>query len=203
VSTRRVVIGQYLDSSEQDKLVERARKDPEAFGELYDHFYGQIFPYVLGRVANIETAQDITSEVFFRALKNLGQYRSRNNVPFSSWLYRIAINQINDHFRNKKKGPTVMSLEEAYDTVNNPDSASESSTEAEVLQANEELRSQEDFLILHESISKLPTKYQEVITLRYFERKQDKEIAEILGKSEGTVRSLLHRGLRRLREMMG
>ncbi len=189
--------------SDQDRLVERARQDPEAFGELYDHFYGQIFPYVLGRVANIDTAQDITSEVFFRALQNLGQYRSRNNVPFSSWLYRIAINQINDHFRNKKKNPMVVSLEETYDTVNNPDSASESSTEAEVFRANEELRRQEDFLILHESISKLPTKYQEVITLRYFERKQDKEISEILGKPEGTVRSLLHRGLRRLREMMG
>jgi RNA polymerase sigma-70 factor (ECF subfamily) len=165
-----------MDVSDQDKLVERARHDREAFGQLYDQFYSQIFGYVLRRVANIETAQDITSEVFFKALKNLGRYQSRDNVPFSS-------------------------LEEASDTGDTI-STSSSSVEAEVLQAEEELRKQKDFLILHESISKLPIKYQEVITLRYFEKKQEKEIARILGKPEGTVKSSLHRGLRKLREMM-
>ena len=129
-------------------------------------------------------------------MKNLGQYRRRNNVPFSSWLYRIATNQINDYFRKKKH--RVLPLEEAPDTIDtfNP------SVQAEVLQAEEELKRQEDFLILHESISKLSIKYQEVITLRFFENKQDKEIAQILGKPEGTVKSLLHRGLIKLREMM-
>jgi RNA polymerase sigma-70 factor (ECF subfamily) len=191
-----------MDVSEQGKLVERARHDREAFGQLYDQFYSQILGYVLRRVANIETAQDITSEVFFKALKNLGRYQSRDNVPFSSWLYRIATNQVNDHFRSKNRKHTVVSLEEASDTGDTI-STSSSSVEAEVLQAEEELRRQEEFLILHESISKLPIKYQEVITLRYFEDKQEKEIAQILGRPQGTVKSLLHRGLRKLREMMG
>jgi RNA polymerase sigma-70 factor (ECF subfamily) len=195
-------MNQYMDVSEQGELVERARRDREAFGELYDQFYSQIFSYVLKRVANIETAQDITSDIFFKALKNLGQYRSRDNVPFSSWLYRIATNQVNDHLRSKKRKHRVISLEEASET-DHILSTSGSSVEAEVPKAEKELRRQEEFLILHESISKLPIKYQEVITLRYFENKQRREIAQILGKPEGAVKSSLHRGLEKLREMMG
>ena len=191
-----------MDVSEQGELVERARRDREAFGELYDQFYSQIFSYVLKRVANIETAQDITSDIFFKALKNLGQYRSRDNVPFSSWLYRIATNQVNDHFRSKRRKHRVISLEEASE-ADHILSSSGSSVEAEVLRAEEELRRQEKFLILHESISKLPIKYQEVIALRYFENKQRREIAQILGKPEGAVKSSLERGLEKLREMMG
>ena len=66
LSSRGIVINQYMDLSEQEKLVERARWDRDAFGELYDQFYVLIFGYVLKRTTNIETAQDITSEVFSR-----------------------------------------------------------------------------------------------------------------------------------------
>ena len=72
----------------------------------------------------------------------------------------------------------------------------------EVIEAEEELRRHEDFLLLHENIAKLSIKYQEAITLRFFENKQIKEIAEILGKREGTVKSLLHRGLEKLKKLM-
>jgi len=72
----------------------------------------------------------------------------------------------------------------------------------EVIEAEEELRRHEDFLLLHENISKLPIKYQDVITLRFFENKQIKEIGEILGKREGTIKSLLHRGLKKLKKLM-
>jgi len=72
----------------------------------------------------------------------------------------------------------------------------------EVIEAEEKLRRHEDFLLLHENISKLPIKYQDVITLRFFENKQIKEIGEILGKREGTIKSLLHRGLKKLKKLM-
>jgi len=92
----------------------------------------------------------------------------------------------------------MFSLEEISDavTVSNP------LAEAQVLEAEEELKRYADFLILHESIAKLPVKYQEVITLRYFENKQIKDIAEILGRREGTIKSWLHRGLEKLRRLM-
>lgn len=184
-----------MDLAEEKELVEKARQDPEVFGKLYDQYYSQILGYVLKRVANIEIAQDITSEVFFKALKNLGRFRWQN-ISLSFWLYRIAANQITDYFRKGKR--EMFSLEEISDpiTVANP------SIEAELLQAEEELKRHEDFLLLHENIAKLSFKYQEVITLRYFESKQIKDIAQILGRREGTIKSWLHRGLEKLRELM-
>ena len=184
-----------MDLEQEKELVEKARNDTEAFGELYDQYYPQIFGYVLRRTASIEIAQDITSEVFFKALKNLGQFRYRG-FPFSSWLYRIATNEIANYFRKNKDGKFC--LEETSDLI----SISSSSAETELLEAEAELKRHEDFLILHENLSKLPIKYQEVITLRFFENKQVKEISEILGKREGTVKSLLHRGLEKLRKLM-
>jgi RNA polymerase sigma-70 factor (ECF subfamily) len=184
-----------VDLEEEKELVKRARRDPEVFGRLYDQYYPQIFNYVLRRVANIEIAQDITSEAFFKALKNLRQFHWRN-VPFSSWLYRIATNQITDYFRKGKQ--EMFSLEEISDSI----TPSNPSIESEVLEAGEELRRHEDFLLLHENISKLPIKYQDVITLRFFESKQIKEIGEILGKREGTIKSLLHRGLKKMKKLM-
>ncbi|MCL0063891.1 RNA polymerase sigma factor [Dehalococcoidia bacterium] len=184
-----------MDLEQEKELVERARNDAEAFGELYDQYYPKIFGYVLRRTASIESAQDITSEVFLKALKNLGQFRYRG-FPFSSWLYRIATNEIANYFRNNKGGTFCL------EKVSNSISISNPSTETELLEAEAELKRHEDFLILHENLSKLPVKYQEVITLRYFENKHLKEIGEILGKREGTVKSLLHRGLEKLRKLM-
>ena len=183
-----------MDLTEEKELIERARKDPNAFGELYDQYYSRIFGYVLKRVANIEVAQDITSEVFFKALRNLWRFRWQN-IPFSFWLYRVATNEVTDYFRRDKH--RIFSLEE----ISDPIVASNPSVEAEILEAEEELKRHEDFLLLHQSISKLPIKYQEAITLRYFESKPIKEIAEILGRREGTIKSWLRRGLERLRDL--
>ena len=184
-----------MDLEQEKELVERARADTEAFGELYDRYYSQILGYVLRRTASTNIAQDVTSEVFFKALKNLGQFRWRN-IPFSSWLYRIATHEIANYFRKNKHGQ--FSLEEVSDSI----SISNPSTETELVEAEAELKRHEEYLALHENISRLSIKYQEVITLRFFENKQVKEIGEILGKREGTVKSLLHRGLEKLRKLM-
>ena len=179
---------------QEKELVERAKNNGEAFVELYDRYYSQIFGYVLKRTANIDVAQDVTSEVFFKAFKNLRQFHWRG-VPFSSWLYRIATNEIANYFTKNK--PWQFSLEEVCNSI----SSSDPLAETELLQAEAELSRREDFLTLHENISKLQLKYQEVIVLRFFEDKQLKEIGEILGKREGTVKSLLHRGLEKLRKL--
>ena len=89
-------------------------------------------------------------------------------------------------------------MEEVSDSIN----LSNASPETELVEAEAELKRHEEFLALHENISKLPVKYQEVITLRFFESKQLKEISEILAKREGTIKSLLHRGLEQLRKLM-
>lgn len=179
--------------NEEKELIKKAKKDPEIFSQLYEQYYPQIFGYILKRVANLEVAQDITSETFFKALKKLWQFRWRN-ISFSAWLYRIANNEIANYYRKNKHKP--VSLEEIPEplAVHNP--------ETEILEAEKELKKHQDFLMLQKEILKLPIKYQEVITLRFFEKKKINEIAEILGKKEGTIKSLLHRGLKKLKELM-
>jgi len=176
-------------------LIEQAKTDREAFGTLYDRYYDQILNYIVKRTANIQASQDITSEVFLKALHGIHKYQW-NGVPFSAWLYRIASNEIANYYRSQKR--QKYSESELIKWKN----TETSSTETELIQAEEELRRNQEYLLLHQQLFILPLKYQEVITLRYFEKKQINEISEILGKKEGTVKSLLHRGLEKLRKSM-
>ena len=186
-----------MNPNDEKDLIKKAQKEPEVFGKLYDKYYPQIFGYILKRVADLEIAQDITSETFFKALKNLWKFRWKN-ISISSWLYRIANNEIANYFRkNKKYSISLDKLKEkGFEpfALHNP--------EAEFLKAQKELKKHQDFLEIQEKIAKLPIKYQEVIILRFFERKKIKEISEILGKKEGTIKSLLHRGLEKLKDLI-
>ncbi len=185
-----------MDSGEERKLVRQAQKSPDAFAGLYDHYYPKIFGYILRRTANLEVAQDITSETFLKVMGKLWQFRWRN-VSFSSWLYKIATNEVNQYFRKAEYKKTV-SLEELQER--GLELLSSHDLESELIEAQEELKQHQDFLEIQAKIVGLPAKYQEVITLRFFEKKQIREIAEILGKREGTIKSLLHRAVEKLRE---
>jgi len=185
-----------MDLSEEKELIRQAQKAPDAFAKLYDQYYPKIFGYVLRRTVNLEAAQDITSETFFNALKKLWQFRWRN-ISFSSWLYKIATNEINQYFRKAEYKKSI-SLEEFQEQGFEPISPND--PESKLIEAQEKLKQHQDFLEIQVKIVRLPAKYQEVIALRFFEQKQIKEISEILGKKEGTVKSLLHRAVEKLRE---
>lgn len=186
-----------MELNEEKEIIKRAQRDPEVFGQIYDQYYGKIFGYVLKRTGDFVVAQDITSETFFQALKKLWQFHWRS-ISFSSWLYKIATNEINQYFRKGKyKSASLDALQEqGFESVSlhNP--------EVEVIEAQETLKRHQDFVVCQSKISQLDIKYQEVVTLRFFEEKQIKEIGEVLGKSEGTIKSLLHRGLEKLRISM-
>ncbi len=185
-----------MDLHRERELVTRARKDPAAFAQLYDHYYPRIFGYVLRRTADVEAAQDITAETFSCALGKFWQFRWRS-ISFSSWLYKIAGNETNRYFRAAQYRKSV-SLEElqaeGYDPIAPCD------LEGELIEAQERLERHREYLEIQKKIARLPAQYQEVIALRFFEHKQLKEIAQILGKKEGTVKSLLHRAIERLRQ---
>ena len=184
-----------MDLELEKELVERAKNDAQAFGALYDEYYGKIFGYALRRTASIASAQDVTSEVFFKALRNIKGFQWRG-IPFSAWLYRIASHEIANIYAGN--GHDRVLTEELKHSLELEDA----SLEAEAAEAETLLQKQADFLAVHASLSKLPARYQEVIALRFFEKKPLGEIAQILGKREGTVKSLLHRGLERLRKLM-
>jgi RNA polymerase sigma-70 factor (ECF subfamily) len=196
LTTDNFFIGDTAVMDDGRLLVEQAKSDPHAFGQLFDYHYNDIYKYILHRTANVELAQDLTSETFFKALNKLWTFRWQN-VPFSAWLYRIASNEVNGFYRKHKNFKSIP-LEEVVDG---------SGTEyrefkEELKSAQEEISKNLLFLELHQALTCLKNRYQDVITLRFFENKKVKEIAEILNKSEGTVKSLLHRALKQLQAIL-
>lgn len=187
-----------MELQEEKHLVEEAKTYPSAFGELYDLYYPKIFNYILRRVGEAATASDISSDVFFKVMKNLAKFEWRG-VPFSSWIYKIASNEINNHFRKKRFW--FLSLEALFED-HGFEVADEADLQEEYLQAQKQLERHEDFRQLQKLLKELPQKYQEVIVLRFFEDKKIREISEITGRNTNTIKSLLARGLEKLRNQL-
>ena len=112
----------YKNDSEK-ALVERAKKEPEAFGILFDKYYDQIYRYILHRTADKDLADDLTADTFHKALEKLWRYNWMN-LPFSAWLYRIAINEVRGYYRkNKRYQQSELNsvTEEELNSFENPD----------------------------------------------------------------------------------
>jgi RNA polymerase sigma-70 factor, ECF subfamily len=179
----------------EERLLKDIEIDPWEFGEVYDAFYGNIFGYVFRRTANYDAAKDIAAETFLKAYTGIGKFRWRN-ISVIHWLYRIATNELNKYFHESSYTPESLSrIHEEYG-VNLTDY---SNAETERIRLEDELERHREFVKVHEQIKKLDTKYQDVISLRFYEQKSLKEIAIILGKREGTVKSLLSRGIDKLK----
>lgn len=182
------------DLEAERQLIERAKNDASAFGEIFDMYYPAILNYVIRRTGNVAIAQDITSEVFISALNGLPKFKWQG-VPISAWLYKIATNELRMHYRKSRH---TTSLDEMYETIGF-EPVDDKDIEVELQAAQEHIERQRNFRRAQALIAQLPLKYQEVIALRFGEQKKIQEIAEILGKREGTIKSLLSRGLKRLR----
>ena len=182
------------------KFISKAKREPESFGRLFDEYYRPIFGYTLRRIADVDLAQDLTSETFLKALKNFNQFEWRGENSFGNWLFKIATNEINMHFRKNKN---ILSLDNDNFSLAERLPASEASLpDTEIISAQKELQKKEEFLRVNKELRKLKVEYQTVITLKYFEKKKIEQISQILDKPEGTVKSWIHRGLNELRELL-
>lgn len=185
-----------IETGEEKHLLEKIKKDPKEFGVLFDQYYNRIFGYVLRRTLNYDLAGDVTAETFLKAFLKINSFKWRG-ISISSWLFRIATNEINYYYRKQKYSPRSLDLlldRDEFD-IKNPESLEE-----ERARITEELKAHNDFIEVQKKLAQLPVKYQEVIALKYFEEKSIKEISEIIYKKEGTVKSLISRGLQKLRE---
>lgn len=187
-----------MEKSEEKGLIKQAQKDPQAFGAIFEEYYEPIFGYILKRTGNVAASQDIASETFFKALDRLWQFRWRG-LSISSWLYRIATNEINQYFRKEKKRRYSL---EALLAQSGIELADEHDMARELMEQEEELERAAEWQKARKLLHELPEKYQAVLSLRFFEDKKIAEIAEILGKKQGTVKSLLSRGTSMLRAKM-
>jgi len=170
----------------EKKLILKAKKDLSAFGEVYQKYYPKINNFVYHRVNDDAARNEIVSNIFFKAMKNLPKYRFVNEekCSFSSWLFRIAVNETNQYFRNEKRNNAMR--DKLFEKQSN---------EGEKL-------IDLDFETLKEAIQTLPLYEQNLISLRFFEKMKHKEIAEILKQKEGTVKVQMHRTLGKLRDFL-
>jgi RNA polymerase sigma-70 factor (ECF subfamily) len=165
-------------------ILDRSKKDPKAFGELYEKYFDRIFSFIYRQTDDEDLTADLSSQTFLTALKNVDRYEFRG-VPFSAWLYKIASNEVNKHYR-KKKRTQVFSIEETR-VRELMDQANEGYDE-EVIQR------------LMEYLKELPTEMLRVLELRFFEDKDFKEIAFILDITESGAKMRTYRALDRLRK---
>ncbi len=187
-----------MNLEEEKHLLQQIKTDPEKFGVLFDACYQPIFKYILRRVADYDISRDIAAECFLKAFLNIQSFTWKG-ISLSSWLYRIATNEINYYFRQHKQ--YTSSLEQLknrgeFDMMDSPEYVNEKQL------LEKELEQHNEFKRVQKGLTQLDIKYQEVLSLRYFEKKSILEIAEILNKNEGTVKSLLSRGTGKLRKLI-
>lgn len=174
------------DAGQSDACVaEAAKSDPQAFGELYERYYGRVYSYAYHRLGDVADAEDVTALVFMKALESLPSYQSRG-CSFAPWIFRIARNAVIDQYRRKRKQVTLDGVDHESrdgDPVGN------------VLgrERREELR---------RLVSHLSAEQRDVVLMRYAADLTFAEIADVLNKNEAAVRMLLHRGLRKMKAVL-
>ena len=167
-------------------LIARAKKDPETFGLLYERYVGRIYNYIYYRTGNHQDAEDLTARTFYRALKHMSGYVDRG-APFSAYLYRIAHNVVANWHRDTSRRQIISLDELVMGTLKRDGPASLA-----------EEREEQDLLL--QVVHRLPPERQELLILKFVEQMRNAEIAEVMGRTEGAIKSLYHRTLVALRE---
>jgi RNA polymerase sigma-70 factor (ECF subfamily) len=175
-----------MEGEEESVLIARAQNDPLAFAALYDLYVDRVYNYIYQRTGNHADAEDLTARTFLKAFLHLEGYTFRG-IPFSAWLYRIAHNAVANWHRDRHRHQ-VVSLD-AIEEYSRDDARPDDST-----QDGEEKKS------LLEAIHRLPAERQQLLVLKFSEELKNADIARIMGRTEGAIKSLYHRTLLALRE---
>jgi RNA polymerase sigma-70 factor (ECF subfamily) len=179
-------------ATEERRLIEAAQRDPVCFAELYESYFELVYAYVARRVRNRAETEDLTAEVFRKALANLPRFKW-TGAPFAAWLFRIASNMIADRTRRTAREGRVASGE------SEPSFAVGLPTPGEQTQQTE-LERCEGRAELFRMVDELADDQRRVVVMRFAEEKSIGEIARELGRSEGAVKQLQFRALQSLRK---
>lgn len=179
-----------LSPDEERDLIAKVT-EPDAFRQLYRHYFPRVYAYVAHRVGRETDAEDVTSGIFTKVVENVRSFEYRGEGSFSAWLFRIAYNEVQQFYRNTQRTVADIPLQDA------PMIRSESQTPDEALQAKEQ------YLRLQAMVETLSPRRREVISLRFFGGLRNQEIAQVLDLDERSVASHLSRGLTDLQRKYG
>ena len=174
------------EETDEIAILIKSKTNPQAFKPIYQKYYKKIFLFILHRIGDKTTTADLTQQVFLKALSSVGKFEFRG-LPFSAWLYRVAINECNDFFRKAKK-IRMVSLE---------------NSDVELLY--EELTQEVTLEQLHQKLpsilEKLTPNELYFLELRFFESRPFKEVGEILGLTEVNAKLKTYRILDKMKKL--
>jgi RNA polymerase sigma-70 factor (ECF subfamily) len=173
-----------MDSEIEKQLIEESKTNPQSFERLYIKYYEQILKFVYKRMESLDDCRDVTSSVFIKALANIPRYKDMG-FPFSSWLYRIAVNEINMFYRNSKKARVISLNEQGLKNM---------TSETSIVDA-------ETLMALKKSLLHLSPEELFLIELRFFEDKAFAEMGVILEITEANAKIRTYRALDKLRSI--
>ncbi len=176
----------HTEEQLQEELlwIEAAKENPEHFAPLYNKYYKGIFSYVYQRLDSKDTAFDITAQVFLKALSNIQKYEFKG-VPFASWLYRIAYNEVMQLFKSNQQLRAVNA---------------DVSDLRFICESHEEPFFEEYIPLVQKLISQLEEQDLQLVEMRYFEKRPFKEVAEILNITEVNAKVKMHRVIEKLKK---
>lgn len=174
-----------MDQQQEKELIEKAKKNSKDFEEVYNVHFQRIYLFIYKRVGDKHIVSDLTSQVFLNALTSLKKYEHKG-VPFSSWLFKIAINELNYYYRKSSKQRVVV-LTDAI---------------AEQVQEEAGLNLEDVFNQLSKALQSLKKEALELIELRFFEKRSFKEIGTILEVTENNAKVKTYRVLDQLKKEM-
>ena len=172
--------------NEEYNILRKAHKNPDHFAPIYNKYFEEIFAFVFKRVVDEDVTADLTSIIFYKALHNIKKFKFKG-LPFSAWLYRIAINTVNEHFRKQKKETRYISAE-----------VEQIGSFFEDLDLDPKVSAEERIV---ELLAELNPKDLQIIELRFFENYSYREIGEIMGMSETNSKTKTFRILKKLKEI--
>ncbi len=174
-----------LSHPNERELARKAKDDDGAFAELYDFYFPKIWGFVMRRVGHKETAEDLVSTVFLKCVEAMPKWRG--DAPFGAWLFRICANTVIDHYRTDK-GKRHQEMEQAEAMPSGGKGPDEIAAE------------RMEFAAVEKAMTKLPTRDQEVLTLKFFGGLSNLEIAEAFGIEPGNAGVQIHRALAKLKK---
>lgn len=170
----------------EPSILQAQEGDNDAFAKIYDHFFDAVYRYTAFRLPP-EVAEDITADIFVKAWEKLHTYKIRKNVPFAAWLFRIARHTVIDAYRSHKQFEEIPEHIADTDTMNSADHS---------------LRQKEVLYAVRDALENLPKRYREILILSFVSDLSHSDIAGILRMSEGSVRILKMRALRKLEGLL-